>query len=174
MPKPVMYTKRNASNPSELVKLEYQMLANKLTVIARNGGSEDYYASKCGVIEMSWLENDALGDLDNKHIWHASMPIPFWQCVEIFNASKKMPKKSVLPLIFPDYDLDASELGLFDVIFEYGRAKGLLLVADKLFEGAEMGDPRAVKMYLELVGVIGVEDDEDDRVKKLMRVNLNI
>ena len=171
------YVKRDSSNPSEIHALEYVLLEDKMKSIAvRNNGvaEENFYTKRRHEIEMKWLEDKTL-DADRNYVWHANMPIPFWLCKQVYDASKKMPKGSVIALVFPDYELDAAEIALFDVLFDYGRARGLEIVAGKLYEGAENGDPRAVKMYLELMELIGVDlDDEDSRIKKLMRVSLDI
>lgn len=170
------YAKRDSNTPSELVALEYNLLEDKMKVLIEREGAEqeNFYTRRKHEIEMKWLDERTL-DPDRNYVWHANMPLPFWQSREIFEASKKMPRKSVISLIFPDYEMNASEQTLFDVLFEYGRAKGLEVVAGKLFEGAEAGDPRAVKMYLELQELIKKDDeDEDTRVRKLMRVSMNI
>ena len=169
----MQFAKRDSNNPSELVALEYRILEDKMKVIARQGEDDNFYTRRKAEIEMSWLEESA--DQDRNYVWHANMPLPLWQSQKIFEAAKKMPRKSVLALIFPDYELNANELTLFEVIFDYGRARGLEVVATKLYEGAENGDPRAVKMYLELMELVNIEgDDEDARVKKLMRVSIDI
>lgn len=169
------YAKRDSSNPSELMNLEYELLADKMKMLVKSDGltAQNYYTKRKNEIEMSWLE-DSVTNQDKNYVWHANMPLPLTLCKEIFLAAKKMPKNAVTDLIFPDYDLNANEMALFDVIYSYGRARGLFVVAEKLFDGAEAGDPRAIKMYLDMLGHINQEDDEEDRVKKLMRVSMNI
>lgn len=168
------FTKRNSSSPSELMRVDYDLLENKVKMLVERGGeNENYYTARRSEIEMNWLEKSLNSDLN--YVWHANMPLPFWQCREIFEASKKMPRSSVMGLIFSDYDLNADETALFDVIFEYGRARGLEVVATKLYEGAESGDPRAVKMYLDMMRLIGSEElGEDEKLKRLLRVDLDV
>ena len=168
------FSKRTAANRTELEKVDYGMYADKLEVIAKSepNKTSNYYTDRKAEIEIKWIEGSI--DPDQNYVWHANMPLPHWQCRDLFEAAKKMPSKSVRYLIFPDYELNADEEALFEVIFEYGRAKGLEVVAGELYIGATAGDPRAVKMYLELMELIGTEDTEDDRVKKLMRILLDI
>ena len=169
------FAKRDSNNPSELMALEYVLLEDKMKVLAKRDvpDHENFYTRRKNEIEMCWLEEPETPD--RNYVWHANMPLPLWQCKKIFESGHKMPKKSVMSLIFPDYEMNSNEITLFDVIFEYGRAKGLETVVTQLFQGAEGGDPRAVKMYLELMEHIGTDDeDEDSRVRKLMRVSIDL
>lgn len=165
------------------MSLEYELLDDRIKEIQSEGESEGYYESKRNEIKLSWLNGGGGSDVGNgatqeqNYIWHANMPISLWQCREIYEAAKRgLPKKTVENLIFADYDLNKNEEELFDVIYNYAQAKGLMIVADELFEGAKHGDPRAVKMYLEVSGLLlaSEEDKETQQRKKLMRISFDM
>ena len=170
-----MYTKRNSDNPSDLMRVEADMLSSRMAVLIHKGEAEDYFTRRRGEISIEWLRPETVVDDDKRYVWQANMPLPFWKCEKIFEAARTMPKKNVVSLVFPDYELNADEMVLFDVVYDYGRACGLEVVALELYEGARAGDPRAVKMYLEMMGLIGQEEiDDEAAAKRLMRVELKI
>jgi len=163
--------------------LEYELLDDRLKELESTGGDVGYYESKRNEISLSWLNGGGGSSSGNgateeeNFIWHANMPISLWQCREIYEAALRgLPKKTVEALVFPDYDLSKNELELFDVVYAYAQAKGLYAVADELYEGAKAGDPRAVKMYLEISGLLNVtpEDEEAAKRKKMMRISFDI
>lgn len=169
------YTKRNSDNPSDLMLVEEEMLSSRMAVLIHKGEDENYYTRRRGEICIDWLRPEVSIDDDKRYVWQANMPLPFWQCEKIFEASRLMPKKNVMTLVFPDYELNADEMILFDVVFEYGRSCGLEVIAQELYSGAAAGDPRAVKMYLDMMGLIGQEElDDETAVKRLMRVELKL
>lgn len=170
----MQYKKRDNNTRSELAQMDFQLYQDKLNcLVTKEKMKENFYTNRRNEIEMAWLEEDML-DPDKNYVWHASMPLPFWQCQQIFKSAKKMPRSATIALVFPDYTLNEDESSLFDVIFEYGKAKGLEVIADRLYSGAESGDPRAVKMYLELMEHIGGELTEEDQLRRLMTVSFNI
>ena len=61
-------------------------------------------------------------------------------------------------------------------MYKFGQSKGLVAVAEELYEGAKAGDPRAVKMCLEVSGLLNmsVEDLESAAREKLMRISFDI
>ena len=167
------FTKRNSSSPSTLMAVEYEALECRLAVLESENKNECYYSRRRNEIEMSWLKGAIAPDLN--YVWHACMPLPFWQCREIFEAAHKMPKISVRDLVFSDYDLNSVEEELFDVVFVYGSACGLEVVATELYEGAAAGDPRAVKMYLEVIGLLDDKNETDaDRIGRMMKIEMDI
>ena len=157
----VAYRKRGVEDRTEAESIDYELVEAKERSVGEN-----YYKAKRREISLSWLELDeAQLSGEKSYIWHASMPLPLWQCREIFDAAKKMPKEVCRDLVFPDYELNQMEGGLFDVVYAYGRARGLNEVLGELFAGARAGDPRAVKMYLEVHDLLAeVKIDSLDKV----------
>lgn len=170
----VPYSKRNSFERSSVHSFEYEQLEEQVKfLVDKKDKAESYYTQRAGEIELSWLDESVL-DADRNYIWTANMPIPFWLSKKVYESSKKMARNSVMSLVFPDYDLDANEMSLFDVLFEYGRARGMEVVCEQLYLGAQIGDPRAVKMYLEMMGVLDSELSEDEKLKKLTRFSFNM
>ena len=157
----VPYCKRTVEDRTDAESIDYELVEAKERSIGEN-----YYSAKRKEISLSWLElDDAQLSGEKSYIWHASMPLPLWQCKEIYAAAKRMPKDICRDLVFPDYDLSPPEIGLFDVVYAYGRAKGLDKVLTELYNGASAGDPRAVKMYLEVHDLLAeVKTDSNDRI----------
>lgn len=167
-------------------KFEFDRLEDKLQfvkdrVVTRNEVGEvirelDYYEKRKNEISFSWLNGTVPSD-EQKFIWHANMPLAINVCEDIYSASMRgLPKKTVEALVFVNYELDKEEEELFDVVYNYGQAQGLMSVADELYEGAKAGDPRAVKMYLEISGLLLVteESKESAQRKKLMRISFDM
>jgi hypothetical protein len=157
----IAYNKRSLENRTEAESIDYDLVEAKEKSIGEN-----YYRAKRNEISLSWLDLDSAQLSGEKsYIWHASMPLPLWQCKEIYSAAKKMPKDVCRDLVFPDYELNQMETSLFDVIYSYGRAKGLDEVLTELFNGARAGDPRAVKMFLEVHDLLAeVKGDSLDKI----------
>ena len=166
------FKKRDQNNAGILMELDYDDLAYEVLDLAKKGiiNAPEYYTSKRGELDLKWLANDD-NDAENGYIWHANMPLPLWLCREVYDAARKVPMNIVEGLLFSDYAMSADERELFELVCEYGKSAGLLSIAEKLFEGAESGDPRAVKMYLELNGAL--EAQEEDATKKLMNITFS-
>jgi len=179
------YVKLTKENRPDNMQFEYGLLEEHLAHSIRKPDGPDvgYYEGKRSEISLSWLNGG--GDVDGgngasveqNYVWHANMSISLWQCRDIFDAAQKgLPKKSVEALVFADYEMDSNEELLFETCYMYGQAYGLNEVCGELFEGARAGDPRAVKMYLEVSGLLlkNAEDLEDINRKKLMRIKLDV
>lgn len=162
----VAFKRRTLEDRNELENLDYELLEAKEKVVGLG-----YYEAKRKDISLSWLEEEST-EPEQNYIWHASMPLPLWQCKEIFRAAAKMPKDICRDLVFPDYSLGQAEEQLFEVVYAFGRAKGLDKVLSELYTGAANGDPRAVKMYLEVHKLL--EESRKDTLDNLLRVELSL
>lgn len=182
----VTYLPLTKENRSIDMEFDYSVLEDKLDIIrnkvvTRNEEGEvirelDYYEKRRNEISFEWL-NGIIVTPEQGYIWHANMPLPLCTCRDLYEAAMRgLPKKAVISLVLPDYDMDANESQLFEVVYSYGQAKGLMVVAEELFEGAKHGDPRAVKMYLEISGLLAVSAEDADAAarKKMMRISFDM
>jgi hypothetical protein len=124
-------------------------------------------------IDFSFLTRDgADGDIPEwlATIWYMNFPIDARTSRNIVQSAMRVPKESIEPLYFPLAPIEGPKKKFFDALVEFGRANGLAIVGNELYAGARAGDPRAVKMYLDLMGVL----DEDAKGERdgLVRVEL--
>jgi len=117
-------------------------------VCAKGDTDYDTLLAMRGSITIDWLKRGNLTG-DDRYIWSANMPLPYFKCVSVFKAAESMPKDSVQDLVFPDYEFNEYEEILFDICYRYGSAVGLQVVCEKIFEFAKEGDMRAAKLLLE-------------------------
>lgn len=86
--------------------------------------------------------------------WYIHFPIDAYTSKRIVQLAMRLPKENVEPLVYPFVPIVGSKKKFFGVLCDYGKSYGLSIVGNKLFNGASAGDPRAVKMYLELMSVL--------------------
>ena len=110
--------------------------------------------------------------------WRWLFPLSLYKSIDVYQLSKRMPKRYVFDRVFIGgmEGMEANQREFAEVLFNYGRAVGLEIISNELYEGAQSGDPRAVKMYLEMMNLIGVDesDQEEASLRKLMRVELKL
>lgn len=164
----------------ENVELKKELITNPdISVVDDDGNvieEEGYYESRKNEISFEWLNGHDVTE-EEGYIWHANMPIALSISRKIFKAAKKgMPKRTVLDLVFPFYDLNQEELALFEMIYRFGKAYGVDEVSTLVHEWASEGDPRAVKLYYELAGVLetDAEEEEDKKRRLLPLIKLDI
>lgn len=143
----------------------------------------EYLKSRSGDLDLSYLDKDIRSEVDRdetsawtkqKELWYLIMPLPYGLCEKIYEWSAYMSKNEVMRLAFQYYELDKEEADFFDIIYSYGRAAGMAKVGKQLFLGATGGDPRAVKMYLDLQTAIdSAEGDGEDQMNKI-RVSFDL
>jgi hypothetical protein len=151
-----------------------KMLFDSLSV---NG--EGHFQSDQFRALISW-ERMLLGSDDIPDIlavvWLDHFPIDVYTSRKIVDKAKRMPKDHIKSIIFPLYELGAEEDLFFEMLISFGSGIGLDLVTAELFDGARSGDPRAVKMYLEMqeyISGLGLEI-EDKGPKGGLLVNFNM
>lgn len=115
----------------------------------------DYVRDK---IELSWLFADDISEVPSyiEHAWFVHFPINFRTSRKIARAARIMNASRVESLVYPFAPLeDGAKKNFFDCLCGFGRSVGVLAVGEELYKGAVSGDPRAVKMYLEMMREIG-------------------
>ena len=86
--------------------------------------------------------------------WYIHFPIDAHTSQKIVRLAMRMPKENVESLVYPFVPLAGPKKKFFDALCGYGKSHGLSIVGNELFAGARAGDPRAVKMYLEMMSVL--------------------
>ena len=109
-------------------------------------------------------------------LWSMTYPLSFFKCRRIAQLARHMPKAEVMDKVFVGgyAFLSDEEKDFADRIFNYGRALGLSVVTKQLYDGAAEGDPRAVKMYLEMLKIIGTKEEGGNQLDNLLKVDLDI
>lgn len=134
-------------------------------------------------------------------IWYGFFPINFYTARKIVATAMRIPKEKIRPLFFPlgfgvgipkrkasgpltgdedsgdDFDQEkttSAKQRMFEMLCEIGESVGLRNVGEKLYDGACAGDPRAVKLYYELMGGIGVPKEKDDEKDSLPTMRILI
>lgn len=102
--------------------------------------------------------------------WYIHFPIDAHTSRKIAQLSMRMPKDNVESLVYPFVPLIGSKKKFFDALSSYGKGHGLSVVGGELFAGARAGDPRAVKMYMEMMSVL----EESREVNKGVMLELVI
>jgi len=130
------------------------------------GGAEHFRKSEFKSMigfEKMLLSDDEVPDI-LAVIWLEHFPIDVYTSRKIASKAARMPKEHIRSVVFPLYPLMTdSQEEFFDLLVAFGAGVGLDLVSAELFEGARSGDPRAVKMYLEMqsyISGLGVESEE--------------
>lgn len=100
-------------------------------------------------------------------IWYMNFPIDARTSRNIVQAAMRMPKENIERLFFPLAPIEGPKKKFFDILVEYGRGFGMRTVGDELFKGARSGDPRAVKMYLEMMKALDVNDGPKDNLVRV-------
>lgn len=123
-----------------------------LRVVSAKG--ETYLATCRERIELEWLGHEEYDEIPEyvKTAWNMTFPFGFLVSWKIVQNSMRIPKDNVRDLVFPfNPPSGGPREKLFDALCAYGRGLGLGIVGKELFAGARNGDPRAVKMYLDLM-----------------------
>ena len=98
-------------------------------------------------------------------VWLDHFPIDIYTSRKIASKAARMPKEHIRSIVFPLYkEMTKEEEEFFDLLVTFGAGIGLDVVTTELFDGARSGDPRAVKMYLDMqsyISGLGVEDSND-------------
>lgn len=151
-----------------------QMLSDSISL---NG--KDHFKSSEFRSLISWekmlLHDNEIPDI-LAVIWLDHFPIDVYTSRKIVDKAQRMPKEHIKSIIFPLYELTKEEDLFFDVLVSFGSGIGLDLVTAELFDGARSGDPRAVKMYLEMqeyISGLGLEI-EDKGPKGGLLVNFDM
>ena len=143
-------------------------------IVAYNAHLHNGGAVSFEVLEIS--KEEVSEDLALK--WRWLFPLSIYKSIDVFQLSKRMPKRFVFDRVFIGGmdEMEANQRDFAEVLFNYGRAAGLESVSGELYAGALSGDPRAVKMYLEMMNLIGIDeiDQEEASLRKLMRVELKL
>lgn len=108
--------------------------------------------------------------------WRLLYPFSIYDAKKIVEVSSRVPKQICKDYLFPGVDFEPDETDFFEILSDFGKAHGIVLVTAPLFEGAIQGDPRAVKMYLDLLRVLDPDasEEEEAALRKLMRVQINL
>lgn len=131
-----------------------------LKIVSAKG--EKYLEACRNKIEFEWLGHETYEEIPEyvKTAWNMTFPFGFLLSWKIVQNSMRIPKDNVRELLFP---LNPPSGGprekLFDALCAFGRGLGLSVVGGELFNGARSGDPRAVKMYLDLMTALGQEEN---------------
>jgi hypothetical protein len=104
-------------------------------------------------------------------VWYLNFPIDARTSREIVQTSMRVPKENIEALFFPLAPIEGPKKKFFEALVAFGRGCGLRVVGNELYAGAKAGDPRAVKMYFDMMG-IGGDEAVDGDTSKLMRVEL--
>lgn len=129
------------------------------------GGEEHFKSSEFKSMisfEKMLLSSEEVPDI-LAVVWLDHFPIDVYTSRRISGLAARMPKEHILSIVFPLYDLSSAEEEFFDLLVSFGAGIGLDLVTAELFDGARSGDPRAVKMYLEMqsyISGLGVEVED--------------
>jgi hypothetical protein len=103
-------------------------------------------------------------------IWYLNFPIDARTSRNIVQSAMRMPKENIEALYFPLAPIEGPKKKFFEALVAFGRSNGLQTVGNELYAGARAGDPRAVKMYLDLMGVL--DEDTKEEGNGLVRVEL--
>lgn len=128
-----------------------------------------------GMVSFSDLTRDKSDvSVEKNTHWSWLFPLSLYKSIDIYQLAHYLPRKLVWAKVFlGGYEMLGEDQRKFaDIVFDYGQSVGLAVVGLELYNGASAGDPRAVKMYLEICGLLG--EEEEDVTKKLMRVKIDI
>lgn len=103
-------------------------------------------------------------------IWYLNFPIDARTSRNIVQSAMRVPKENIESLYFPLAPLEGPKKKFFDALVAFGRSNGLQLVGNELYAGARAGDPRAVKMYLDMMGIL--DEDAKEEGSGLVKVEL--
>lgn len=117
-------------------------------------------------IDFAFLtaEDDTIPDWLST-IWYISFPIDARTSRNVVQTAMRVPKDNVERLFYPLAPIEGAKKKFFDMLVGYGCSFGLKVVGDELLAGARSGDPRAVKMYLEMMKVLDVGGPREDLVR---------
>lgn len=126
-----------------------------------------------------WMTLESLTDGKEKseefeYMWFKSYPVSFWESKKFVEYSKTMNKAGATNLTFGSEILGQEQKEFLDVLFNYGQNLAIHEVSYQLLEGAKAGDPRAVKMYLEMKQILNADKSQEELAAAIPRIQLMI